>query len=500
MKKLLSLLLIVLTLACTLTIVSCDYEVPDDLQSTDPNSFIFKNVLGGLCVEGLKNTCTDTEIIIPSYVKQGNKNKKVVEIADSAFSGKDHVTKIAIPGTVKKIGDLAFQNCTNLREVYIEKGVETFGAKLFWGSSVEKIYFSGTAKEFQNIKEKFEGIKELLGLDDFYDVWYNTGLYDGSRPFYVYCSDAMITYKYPNGVESVTIYDKASKGLDYTLNADGNSYSVSGIGTCTDTDIIIPSQFNGKPVTAIGVGAFANRLSFTSVVIPNSITSIAEGSFFYCSNLQSVVIPDSVTSIGNGAFSSCSSLTSVVIPDSVTSIGDGAFFLCSSLTSVVIGDSVASISENAFFLCSSLTSVVIGDSVTSIGSNAFSYCSSLTSVVIPDSVTSIGNGAFSRCQSLTSLIIPDSVTSISENAFFWCSSLTSVVIGDSVTSIGEKAFYWCDSLTKVYYNGTAAEWNRISIDSDNDNLNNATRYYYSETKPTTSGNFWHWVGGKPVAW
>jgi hypothetical protein len=47
-----------------------------------------------------------------------------------------------------------------------------------------------------------------------------------------------------------------------------------------------------------------------------------------------VVIPDSVTYIGVVAFYNCSSLTSVVIGNSVTSIGDTAFFSCSSLTDV----------------------------------------------------------------------------------------------------------------------------------------------------------------------
>ena len=36
---------------------------------------------------------------------------------------------------------------------------------------------------------------------------------------------------------------------------------------------------------------------------------------------------------------------------------------------------------------------------------------------------------------------------------------------------------------------------------DNSYLINATRYYYSEEAPTTSGNFWHYdENGNPVAW
>ena len=48
---------------------------------------------------------------------------------------------------------------------------------------------------------------------------------------------------------------EASKGLAFTLLNDG-TYEVSGIGSCTDTEIVIPSVYNDKPVTSIGDSAF----------------------------------------------------------------------------------------------------------------------------------------------------------------------------------------------------------------------------------------------------
>lgn len=41
-----------------------------------------------------------------------------------------------------------------------------------------------------------------------------------------------------------------TEGLEYKLVSD--SYSVKGLGTATDKDIVIPSEYDGKPVTAIG--------------------------------------------------------------------------------------------------------------------------------------------------------------------------------------------------------------------------------------------------------
>jgi hypothetical protein len=98
-------------------------------------------------------------------------------------------------------------------------------------------------------------------------------------------------------------------------------------------------------------------------------------------------------------------------------------------------------------------------------------------VTIPDSVTSIGIGAFLECISLTSVTIPDGVTSIGEDAFSGCGGLTRVIIPDRVTSIGERAFEECSRLSTVYYRGTEAQWQQISIGPDNEKLTSATIYY-----------------------
>ena len=274
-----------------------------------------------------------------------------------------------------------------------------------------------------------------------------------------------------------------SVGLEYTLNSNTETYTVSGIGTCTDTNIVIPSKYNNKSVTSIGSEAFDGCSRLTSITIPDSVTSIGRYAFRGCSSLTSITIPDSVKSIGSSAFSYCSSLTSITIPDSVTSIGEEAFSYCSSLTSIIIPDSVTSIGRYAFRGCSSLTSITIPDSVKSIGSSAFSYCSSLTSIYfvgdinkwveiaglvylmssdktlyingsLPTEIelttaTKINSYAFYGCSSLTSVTIGKSVTSIGEEAFSYCSSLTSITIGKSVTSIGDDAFDGCSSLTSI---------------------------------------------------
>ena len=294
-----------------------------------------------------------------------------------------------------------------------------------------------------------------------------------------------------------------SQDLKFILFSSGTSYDVSGIGSCADSDIIIPANYKGKPVTSIGERAFENCSRLTSVVIGNGVTSIGESAFYNCSSLTSVIwnaknctkagsfdypifsgcsklstitigenvktipayafkgcseltsitIPDSVTSIGSFAFYDCSSLTSITIPDGVTSIGDRVFRDCDSLTSITIPDGVTSIGESAFYDCSSLTSVIWNaENCTSAGSyiyTIFSGCLKLSSITIGENVKTIPAYAFNGCSSLTSITIPDGVTSIGERAFEGCSSLTSITISDSVTSIDDDAFESCSSLTSI---------------------------------------------------
>ena len=128
-------------------------------------------------------------------------------------------------------------------------------------------------------------------------------------------------------------------------------------------------------------------------------------------------IPNSVTTIGIWAFGECESLTSINIPNSVTTIGDSAFDGCKSLTSINIPNGVTTIEEGAFAGCESLTSINIPNGITTIGNDAFWGCKSLTSLNIPNGVTTIGEGAFSGCINLPSHIKSDIIQRFGEEAF-----------------------------------------------------------------------------------
>ena len=275
---------------------------------------------------------------------------------------------------------------------------------------------------------------------------------------------------------------KYSEGLEYELSEDGTSYTVTGIGTCTDTVLVIPAEYEGKAVTLIGGSAFERNTTLESVTIPDSMTGIGGSAFSGCTNLTSVTFGNCAAHIEEVAFSDCTNLTSVAFGNGVTSIAGGAFSRCTGLTSIAIPSSVTEIDEGAFGGCTSLTSIIVDEgnakyhsvdncvidtesktlivgcatsripsdgSVTSIGYSAFEGCTGLIAIDIPDSVTSIGANAFYSCSSLASIDIPTGVTSIANGTFEGCAKLASITIPNGVTSIGKYAFSECTSLGRI---------------------------------------------------
>ncbi len=168
---------------------------------------------------------------------------------------------------------------------------------------------------------------------------------------------------------------------------EGLVYTVSDAAvTVTDyngtaTSIEIPSQIEGKPVTAIDDDAFRN-----------------------CDTLEEVLLPETLQSIGSRVFYGCDSLELMDIPNSVTTLGDNAFYGCKALTHVRVGSGVQTVPSSAFYLCSSLSSVELPAGLTEIHSMAFQGCSSLTDVLFDGSeeqwkavsITYSGNNALRK--------------------------------------------------------------------------------------------------------
>ena len=233
----------------------------------------------------------------------------------------------------------------------------------------------------------------------------------------------------------------AENGFEYTVT--GDEATITGY-TGSAKSLVIPSELGGKPVTEIGIFAFA-----------------------LCDSLTEVTIPEGVTSIGNAAFSGCSSLTEVTIPKSVTSIGDAAFYNCDALKTVYYGGSqtdwgkISIGSDNdpllkAEIICAIQESNGFAYTVTGDEATITGYTGSAKNIVIPSElggkpVTAIADKAFYRYGKMRDIYIPKTVKAIGEDAFLYAVS-------------EEEA----DSRIRfICYEGTGKEWANIAIQEGN---------------------------------
>ena len=196
-----------------------------------------------------------------------------------------------------------------------------------------------------------------------------------------------------------------SEGLIFHKNGDG-TYKITSIGTCTDTELVIPPTYEGLPVTAIGDSAFSDCTHLSAVVIPATVTAIGDMAFNGCASLVSVTIPESVITIGAGAFSHCTVLTSVTVPDGIRSVGFSAFEDCPNLQFNVFDKANYLGNEKnpyvALVRCPTrgASSCKVHEDTQLIAEEAFLNCEYLTSITIPDGINFIGARAFNGCSKL----------------------------------------------------------------------------------------------------
>lgn len=256
-------------------------------------------------------------------------------------------------------------------------------------------------------------VDETLGyaLVDADSIRYNNVTYQFEFKDYIGLNYVYYAYTIPN--------TDATDNSAFTYVNHGDSIEITGFDNSV-SDVVIPSEIEGLPVTAISVGAFY-----------------------------------------------LSAITSIEIPNTVTSIGEMAFLGCTSLKSVKLSTGVAKIDKNAFGSCSALQEIQVAKDNPNFSSlNGVLYSKKQDTLVI-----------YPAAKTDAAYIIPSGVTSVAMYAFSENPYLETLTIPNSLIKVGDSAFYNCKNLRAVSYNGTEEEWNQITIGLLNEKLTGATIQY-----------------------
>ena len=434
-----------------------------------------------------------TGIVLPKGLKS---------IGQRAFNQLTELKEIVIPDTVTEIGTDAFARCFNLTNVKLPRNLKEIPERCFLDTKLSSVVLPDTL--------------EIIGAGAFAVNLVGQYGYEGSELSSVVIpasvnyigADAFkqceklkdISFVDPYNLEWIGSY-AFSKTAWYEAQADGliilGDILCEYKGTMPENyELTIPST-----IKAIVGNAFSYQINLRKVTIPTGVRLIGDVIFCGCSGLEEVSLPSDLKSLPAGTFGSTTSLKSISLPDGLTEI-ERAAFSGSGLESIVIPSSVKTIGDLAFYGCESLTEIVLPDGLTEIGREVFTK-SGLKSINIPSTVKKIGYSAFWRCKSLTEIALPDGIEYIGNYAFEECTSLTEIVIPAAVKELGIGVFIRCENLTSVYYEGTSQQWNAlVAVNGATDGMSSSTTvYFYSETEPTESGNYWHFDGnGKPLKW
>ena len=196
------------------------------------------------------------------------------------------------------------------------------------------------------------------------------------------------------GSRSAQLVSRATMPADVRTVARKSEFFIEGTTLIryagSRTEVAIPDG-----VTSIGAHAFGGAFFVERVLLPKSVYAIGDYAFEGCSSLRGIAI-SSVERLGVGAFLDCTSLSSIVVREPVSIIPWYLFKGCTALEWVQLPTTIKSIGQEAFAGCTSLAQIDIPDSVQIIGDRAFFGCTSLRHAVIPASVTNIGVDAFQK--------------------------------------------------------------------------------------------------------
>ncbi len=426
-----------------------------------------------------KSTTTVADVSIPSLVP--STSKKVIAIAESAFSGITSLVNLVIPEGVVTIGANAFKNCSGLKKAVLPSTLKAIGDNSFYGcKSMTEVISGVTANNIFAINDNVFQINDNTSPYKLYDnitVFVPMGTPSGST---------VSAYQEKGGWSRFTNYlegkrDQATVDNMTYVYLTGPKTATLISSTTTEKNVTIPDsvKIDGVKYGVIDIGqnAFKGNTSIERLTISEKVKTIGAYAFQGCTGLKKIELPSTLTAIGEKAFDGCKSITHVCskistlfeINSNVFSVYTASLYVPEgTLDTYKAKNGWNNFTNNVYtgYFVDDLTIDYLSYDCLITGSgNAATKTATLTKsttstadVVIPDSVpvgslyyrvTNIRQSAFSGNSKLVNITIPTYVTTIGDNTFNNCNNITNIiskiktpfVINKDVFSISSATLY-----------------------------------------------------------
>lgn len=366
------------------------------------------------------------------------------------------ITSITLPSGLESIGSSAFENCSNLTDVY---GLDENSVM----SELPSYIFRNCTK-LRNISLPYN--LRIIGHHAFNSC---SSLQSIVIPATI-DSIGRCTFDYCSNLREVTIEDGLST-LFFDNQTDGGCFLGCPIvklylGRSITTFFYSDPPFGDKKylsdvtigpnVSILDSSLFQNDESLASIVIPGSVNIIDTRAFYNCSSLKSVVFESSDKLLtfgdpGRAVFADCPiESVSIKRPIFFDDSSDFPFANLSSLKSVSFSD-FASLSQSNLFSNSAIEKLFVDvDFNVPIGKVFFSELPNLRELEFGEHVTSIPAGVFADCSALEHIVcLPETPPSLDYSNFKGLS--LSVLVPDGTVSAYRDVASWNNEGKNLIY-------------------------------------------------
>lgn len=228
---------------------------------------------------------------------------------------------------------------------------------------------------------------------------------------------------------------KTSEKLEYKI-VDNEVIITGYTDTTTRTEIVVPDEIEGCPVTEIADFGLFNAESLTKITIGKNVKTIGSWAMTNNQRLQEFVVDEAneyFTAVDGILFTK--DMKTILYYPNAKGVEFSKY-----------GDPLNRDSSKSDF---NEISYVIPDGVETIGSKAFYKCYYIDHITIPDSVTRIEEKSFHHCESMQELNLPASLEFIGKDAFAYCYGIEKTTIPSTIKQIDEYAFFFCDNMKEL---------------------------------------------------